>query len=251
MSKSQAAIFWARHGHNVMTVAAAAGATATVVLGSKAAITATNQVRDWQFENDIYELEFKEHWWDLVKVTWKTYLPTAVALTGTIASIIAIRNIGASNAAMYANMASAANATFEAYSKKVVEKIGEEQEREVRQEVAKDQVAENPPPSTLVVSGDEVIFMDSYSGRYFKDTVENIRSYVNEINKQVLDDMFASLDDLYELYGLEPTADSHAIGWNADRLLEVDFVLAEAPGMKPCFRLDYQPSPVMGYDRFA
>jgi hypothetical protein len=127
----------------------------------------------------------------------------------------------------------------------VLEKVGERKEREIRDEVAKQQMRDHPIHKTPIIitgKGDHLCF-DEYSGRYFQGDIEKVRSAVNDINFQVLHDDSASLSDYWHLIGLDSTSNSDDLGWRSDKKLECHYTSELTKEGTPCLAITFTTSP--------
>ena len=81
--------------------------------------------------------------------------------------------------------------------------------------------------------------------------IDKINKAVNEINRRINQELYVSLNDLYEELGLEGTTLGGVLGWNSnDGLLEVHFSSHLASDGVPCLALDFNNLPKYDYDRF-
>jgi hypothetical protein len=182
-----------------------------------------------------------------IPLVWKLYVPAVGTGVVTIACIVSANHISTRRAAVLASAYSIAQEGFQEYKVKVLEKIGEKKEKEVRDEIAQDRVAKNPPAEIYIVNEGEVLCMDTHSGRYFKSTLENIKAAQNTINYRIRNDNYASLSDFWDCVGLRKTAESDEIGWNVDANLEIEYGSAITEDGKPCITIGFQTIPVRGY----
>lgn len=188
---------------------------------------------------------------DRVKLVWKLYIPPVMLGSLTIAAIIGANHIGSKRAAAVAAAYTISEKAFAEYREKVVEKIGDSKERSVRDDLARDQVAKNPQSeSNVVVMGTgDVLCCDLFSGRYFNSSVEELKKAQNDTNYQVLNDSYASLSDFYDRVGLPRTDYSEEVGWNQDKLLDLEFSAVIAEDGRPCVTYRFQVQPIRGYHR--
>ena len=77
------------------------------------------------------------------------------------------------------------------YRNKVVEVVGEEKEKEIRDSIAKDRVEDRPVITCL--GKDDYLCYDMLSGRYFKSDIDKIQKAVNDMNYKLLNDNILSL----------------------------------------------------------
>lgn len=238
---------------SILTGIAVVGTVTTALLTGKASFKAATirnkEIADWEQEL----LPIKEEARILLPLVWKLYIPAATTGVLTIVCIIGANRIGSRRAAAIAAAYSIMDKAFEEYREKVVEKFGKNKEQAARDEIAQDRVARNPIGSreVVIVAGGDVECFDSFSGRYFKSNMESIKAAQNELNHKINNDYYASLSDLYNLLGLAQTKYSDEVGWNCDKLLEIEFSTVLSEDSKPCLCLTYRVDPVRGYYRIS
>jgi hypothetical protein len=79
--------------------------------------------------------------------------------------------------------------------------------------------------------------------------MESLRKAQNDINHKIVNDYYASLTDFYNLIGLAETAYSEEVGWNSDKLLELEFSAVMSSDNRPCISIAYNYAPIRGYSR--
>ena len=179
-------------------------------------------------------------------VAWKCYIPTAISIGVTVSSIVALNYFGERRVAAASAAAALSEAAFSNYRSKVIERLGDEEEKTVYKE-SKAAELHDKAHEFIIIGDDDVLMLDEWSGRYFKSSVETIRAAVNDTNKDVFDNVYASLEDFYERIGLEPTIESQEVGWNSDSLMAVSFTPIMAPNNKPALAISYDARPFGGY----
>lgn len=188
---------------------------------------------------------------DKIKLVWPLYVP-AVSVGATTITAIVMSNHAASKKIAALTVASGiSERALQEYKAKVIEKIGEKKDIEIRDEIAKERIANNPPSKeVLVVGAGDVLCFDMMTGRYFQSTVEQIRQAENKINFEILNHMYASLSKFYDEIGIPPTPYSDTVGWNGmtDRF-EVRFSTVMSPDQRPCIAIDFEPMPGPEYTR--
>lgn len=228
----------------ITTVTAVSGVVGTAIFAARGGIKAHEVLEDLKQEQEV-------DWKEAVKATWKFYIPTGICMSVSIASVILLHNEGARRLAASAALYALSEQSFAEYREAVVEKIGEEEESKVRKEITKQKLKDRAEEvNSIVIGGDEVLMLDSLSGRLFKSTVEDVRAAVNEINNEIIHNLYASLSEFYTLVGLDETAYSDDIGWNQDDLLQIDFEPAMAPNKRPCLEITYNVMPIDGFRSF-
>lgn len=190
---------------------------------------------------------------EIVENCWKLYIPAAAVGAATIACVIGANRVGARRAGALAAAYTLSEKAFLEYKSKVIEKIGEQKEQTVRDEIAQDRVNRNPSGGAdiFVTGAGEVLCYDSYTDRYFFSDMEKIRRAVNDINKQILHDMYASLGDFYQRIDLPRTEMSEEVGWTTDNTLDVNYSAALTDSGKPCIVLTFAVKPIRNYYKFG
>jgi hypothetical protein len=180
-----------------------------------------------------------------VGLIWKLYIPPALSASATIATIIYANRVESRRTVAAVTAYSVAQRALEEYQTKVVEKFGERKAIAAHDEIIQERIDRDPPGREIIISDEaNVLCRDDFTGRYFQSNMETLRRAVNDINKQIIHDGFASLTDLFHLIGLSKTGVSDKLGWTSDRLLEVRFTSALAEGTRPCMVLDYSVAPI-------
>lgn len=183
---------------------------------------------------------------EIVKLTWKCYIPAACMGAVTIACMIGSVSISQRRNAALATVYGLTETAFREYKDKVVETIGKNKELKVRDDISGDRVKANPASSAeVIITGKgEVLCLDSLSGRYFKSDIEAIRRVVNQVNKELMTNMWMSLNELYFYLGLQSIKVGDQLGWDVDKgLLEVSFSTQLADEGQPCLVINYDVEP--------
>ncbi len=232
----------------LLTAAGVTGAVTTAFLTGKATFEAAAILREMEdTPSGNYEpLTGIE----AVKMVWPEYIPAAGTLVLTVAAIIMSHQINTRRAAALAAAYSLSEKAFVEYRSKVVEHIGGKKEEVVRGEIAQAKVSENPQGSReVIISSGEVLCHDAFSGRYFNSTVELIRQAQNDVNEEVLQNMYCSLSDFYTKIGLPTTTMSEEVGWNIDTKMDIRFSTVMSNDGRPCISIDFSKIPVRDYHR--
>jgi len=170
---------------------------------------------------------------------WRHYIPAGICGVVTIACVVGSTKIGHRKFLAAAAAYSVTEQAYSQYKEKVVEQLGENKERAIRDEIAKDNVLKNPPKPGLVVSGKGVVCCEEYTMRYFESDMESLRHAENQLNAKLLRHDVANLDDFYYLVGLSPTQYSADIGWMSSRLMELAFRSVLMEDGRPCLAFSY------------
>lgn len=227
----------------ILTGIGVAGVVATAYLTGQASIKAYRILEENESSYD--PLTTKEK----VELVWTLYIPPVTTGLLTVTCIIAANRIGNRRAAAIAAAYSLTERAFEEYRNKVVERIGERKEELVRADIVQDRLNENPPPSreVLMIGAGDVLCLEAFTGRYFNSNAEKLHAAENRVNARLIQDMFASLSDFYDLIGLDHTEFSDEVGWNVDKLLDLTFASAIAPDGRPCLSFSFRVVPIRNY----
>lgn len=236
---------------SILTTIGVVGTVTTAYLAGKASFEAANIINLKEGIEGTPE-DPKEQIKQRVQLVWKLYIPAATMGTATIACIIGANRIGTRRAAGMAAAYTIAEKTLGEYKNKVVEKFGERKEEQVRTEIMQDRVNDS-----FYEIGDEVygaeageLCYDKFCKRYFRSTVEGIRSIQNDFNHSLLHDGYMSLAEFYRMLDIPAPSYTEHIGWNADRLLDVKISSVLTPTSKPCIAIEFREDPISDYGRF-
>lgn len=225
----------------ILTSFAVVGTVTTAVLAGKASFQASKIIAD---EWDAKGMGNEEK----IRLTWKLYIPAVVAGTTTVTCIIAANHIGSRRAAAIAAAFKLSEELATEYKERVVKTLGAKKEEDMRAQLAQDRMNRTTGGDTIIITGTDVLFYDQLTGRFFKNSMENVNKAVNEINHQINNFYHASLTEFYEKIGLTGTVFSDELGWNSDELLDVKFS-ATLLDDKPAIGIEFRTTPIRGYDR--
>lgn len=241
----------------ILTASAVVGTVATAYLTGRATVKAVEMIHHDIIEqkaeialrtpSERYFRTYREN----VELVWQLYIPAVTTGVATIAFIIAANRVGARRTAAAMAAFALSEKALDEYKDKVVERIGKNKEQKIRDEIAQDHVTKHPAPADIVLheGGLSVLCCDLFTGRYFVSDMQTLRSVENDINHQIIGDMYVSLSEFYDAIGLEKTSMSDDFGWNLDKLLELEFSTALTPSGKPCLTMNFRVAPIRGFHR--
>lgn len=233
----------------VLSGIAVTTSVATAVLSAQGSFRAAQMLRMEEIRREISVLDPEPMTLrEKAELVWPCYAPAAVTGVVSVTCIIFANRIGTRRAAAMAAAYTMSRDAFSEYKDKVVEKFGKGKETKVRDEIAADQVRNNPNDREIIISGpNEVMCYDSITGRYFKSDVESLRKAQNDVNRQILHDMSAPLSEFYSLIGLPQTPYSDEVGWNHDHELELQFTTVLSEDGTPCISINYETYPIRNF----
>lgn len=221
-----------RNSTVILTGLAVTGTISTAILAVEATPKAMRIIEKAKCETNL----------EKIKVAWKCYIPAGLVCATTIGCIIGANAINNRKNAALAGLYSLAQSTFKEYQEKVIQTIGENKERKVRDDIDSDRIIKNPPSTDFIYSGTgEVLCYDVFTGRYFNSEIEKIKKIVNELNRRLMTEMFISLNDFHFELGLGSTSLGDNLGFDLDDgLLEVKFSSQLTEEGRPCLVLNYE-----------
>ena len=79
--------------------------------------------------------------------------------------------------------------------------------------------------------------------------MEELKKAQNDINYQIINGWYASLTDFYDLLGLPSISQSDDLGWNAEKLVELQFGTVLSDDGRPCIAIEFLHMPLYNYYR--
>lgn len=209
-----------------------AGVLSTSYLVGKASFKAAEML-----EPEALDLPNKEK----VKIIWKCYIPAGISGSLTIAAIFGASKVSGRRTAAAVTAYSITERAFSEYKEKVVEQIGKGKEQKIRDELAQDRVTQTPPSSreVVILGKGNVLCCELFTRRYFRSDMETLRRAQNDINAKIINELYVTLDEFYDLLGLSFTSVSSNIGWDSNRLMELSFSTVLSDEGEPCLAFDY------------
>lgn len=239
----------ARHAPEVLTGFGIAGMFTAVIFAVRATPKAVKIIEERETEKGE-ELTKAE----TVQTAWRCYIPTAAACLGAVICFISANAVHAKrSAALTAAYALSESALLE-YRQKVIDTVGEKKEEIIHTAVVQDKIDKtHPAKSEVIITGNgDTLCFDAFAGRYFHSDKAKIDRAVNELNRMILSDDFASLNDFYDLIGLKHTELGDSLGWNSKHRGYVDarFSSHLTEDSRPCLAISFNVAPKYEYDRY-
>lgn len=222
-------------------------ATSTVmaVKATPKALTLLEEERSIRVENDEPELTKM----DVVKTAWTPYIPSIALYALSTACIFGSTSIINKRNSAIVTAYKLTEKAYKEYKNAVVEQIGETSEKEIVEKINARKMEDTPYNETLIIGTGDSIFYDSLSGRYFKSTMLAVEKSVIDLNFRILNDMYVSVNDLYELLGIEYTTTGYNMGWNIDNKLDLYYSSKITEDGQPCIVLNYANEPSASFDK--
>lgn len=191
---------------------------------------------------------------ETIKTCWKCYIPATLTTVLSAVCLIGASTVSAKRNAALATAYSISEAALREYQEKVVEVIGEKKEKAVRDAVAKDQIERDPVTKSEIViidSNSNTLCYEPLSGRYFKSTIDKIKKAEIKLDRQMIQEMYVSLNDFYWEIGLDGTDLGDQMGWNLSKgYMDLSFSSQLADDGTPCAVIVYGIPPVYDYQNY-
>lgn len=255
----QAQTLIAENSAALLTGTGVIGVVTTAVLTGKASIKAYQLLERhektlWEEsplgeENDPKDLTTIEK----ARVVGPLYVPAIASGMTTIGAIIFSYRISVSKSAALAAAYGISEKAFSEYKEKVLEHITPKKAGEIDDDVAKQKMVNNPPPSSqvMVVADGDVLCLDAFSGRYFRCSLEKVRRAENDINIDISNHSSGTLGDFYEKIGLPQTDISEKFKWSLNNICEIDYSTQMTDDGRPCVVVTFLNAPTPMYDEFS
>lgn len=234
-----------KNSPHILTGLGCAGVLSTAILAVKAtpkALAILDEETLYREQKHFIPLKKLE----VVKLTWKCYLPASFVGVASIGCIIGANTVHVRRSAALASLYALSESAFREYKTKVVQEIGKVKETKVRDEIAKDHIAKNPPTSGNVIftGNGDVLCYDKMSGRYFMSSYETLRQKVNDLNYRLRNEMSIPLNDFYYEIGLPSIDLGDLMEFNVEKgLIEPSYSTQMSDEGKPCLVIDIEVYP--------
>ena len=239
-----------KYSPGILTGIGIAGMIGATFMAVKATPKALYLIETKKEESEVEELTPVE----TIKTCWTCYIPATLTTVLSAACLIGASTVSAKRNAALATAYSISEAALREYQEKVVEVIGEKKEKAVRDAVAKDQIERDPVTKSEVViidSNSNTLCYEPLSGRYFKSTIDKIKKAEIKLDRQMIQEMYVSLNDFYWEIGLDGTDLGDQMGWNLSKgYMDLSFSSQLADDGTPCAVIVYGIPPVYDYQNY-
>lgn len=195
-----------RAAPSILSILASAGVVGSVVLAIKATSKAEKMLEE---SKRCFPRKTKtEIFTDVLPL----YLPTIICGASTISCIIGANRLGHQQRLSLVGAYAMLDQSYKDYQKKVKKMLGEDGEKEIRDELIKDDLAEYEPGES-----DLPLFYDIYSKRYFNRSMEEVIEAEYHVNRNFILKWAVDLNEFYRFLGLEPTDFGKTVGWSCTK----------------------------------
>lgn len=208
----QVTVFCKRNASTILTTLGGAGVIATTVIAVKATPKALRAIDKATTEKGEDLTVF-----ETVRVAGPAYIPAVVTGVGTLTCIFGANVLNQRKQASLVSAYALLDNSYKEYRKKVNELYGEDADLRVKEEIAKDRYEE----SGIEVNDNTLLYYDSFSGRYFESTSENVLRAVYELNKLIVEEGCACLNEFYDMLDIPGIDGGDDIGWSSGAMADM------------------------------
>ena len=209
--------FWNQNGSTILTCLGGAGVIATAVVAVKSTPKALELLKEAEVEKGE-ELTRVEK----IKMAGPVYIPSILIGIGTLSCIFGANIMNKRHQAALVSAYTLLDSSFKEYKQKVKNVYGEDGEKTIRAELAKDKLKDVDLDEYEDEYEDEKqLFYDEYSKRYFRATNETVLRAEYELNKLLAEDCYVGLNELYDLLGIDPVDYGEYVGWSSAQMFEM------------------------------
>ena len=192
-----------RNAPTILTSIGGVGVVSTAVMAAKATPKAMLILEQAEAEKGEELTKFEK-----VKAAGPVYIPTALMGMATITCIFGANALNTRNQAVLTSAYAMVSSSYQEYKKKVNELYGQEGEEQVVRSIARDNYDGEK------ATGETELFYDEFSGRFFKSTVEAVQRAEYQINRDLVMQDWATINDFYGYLNIPHVDGGDAIGWS-------------------------------------
>ena len=192
--------------------------------------------------------------WEIIGIYVKLYGISALMELIALVCFWGAHGIDIRRQMVLSGIAATAEEALREYQSKTRQMIGEEAEKEVRNQLAQDVVDKTPPINTVILPGNaETEFIIGSPPQRFRATYTQVKDAQNDANWEMLQNMYVSESELFwmldpEKKYLKPDWDSGQVGWNLDKMLVLDIGWGSNPDHSPVGVITYRDKDGNRYD---
>lgn len=188
---------------------------------------------------------------EILQTVWKCYIPTAIAeglFIGCSLKSGAVSNKAIAAATAVAKVTQENLSNLEQATKDIV---GEKKAKRIEEQAAQVYLDKHPMNgrNPIETGKGDTRFIDSWHGAAFRSSINHVESCKNRVNEMINAGDAVSLNDWFDLLGIQPDKAGYNEGWSADTtgLLEVYFDPGVWTDGEPCFVIKYHVEPSNKY----
>lgn len=224
-----------------------AGVVTTGVLSAKAGYKARGIIDeaegryDLADPNAVVDLTVQEK----AQLTWLCYATAGISGAGTIAAAVGTHTVHTKRANAMAALYAVTSNKLDDMTEKAEELLGPKKTQQLQNDVAQKSIERRPESGdTEVLMTDEgtELCYDDWSGRFFMSSMPRLEAAINDVNRQLIDEGDASLNDWYDRVGLPDIPMGQSFGWSGTKI-EGKFGAVTAKDGRPAISIWFHQAP--------
>ena len=160
---------------------------------------------------------------DIIRVTWKCYIPSVFVGLSTIACIFGSNIINKQKQAALAGAYTLLRENYTQYKNAANKVFGDDADSKIKEQIAKDVFIHHDGYSLYLPDKDlseKILCYDMFSERYFKTTMTAVLNAQYHINRNLALQGHVTLNNFYEFLGIDKVEGGDEAGWTFDDLGE-------------------------------
>ena len=206
-------MFLKRNSSTILTGIGGVGVVATTVMAITATPKALKRIEIAKEEKGEELTKF-----EIVKTAAPVYIPTILTGATTLACIFGANALNKRQQASLMSAYALLDHSYKDYRNKVTEMYSDDANRVIQTELAKDAYEKE---DEIEVEDGNTLFYDSFSGRYFETTMENVLRAEYELNRVFATSGYACLNEFYDDLHLEKFDYGEELGWSTYEMGEM------------------------------
>lgn len=182
---------------------------------------------------------------EIAQFTWKEFTLPTISAVGSIAAAIGTHTVHTKRANAMAALYAVTSNKLDDMTEQAEALLGPKKTQQLQNEVAQKTVDRDGLTSDAEVlmtdDGTELCY-DEWSGRWFMSSMQKLESGINDVNRFLIDDGSASLNDYYDSIGLDHIPMGDSFGWSAKKI-EAKFGSVIAPNGKAAISISFHKAP--------
>lgn len=197
-----------------------AGVVTTGVLAAKAGYRARGIVDETQARMNEEEASHDLTNQEIIQLTWMCYTLPAISAAGTIASAVGTHTIHTKRANAMAALYAVTSNKLDDMTERAEELLGPKKTQQLQNDVAQRAVDREEFEDSEILMTDDATTLcyDEMSGRFFMSSMQRLEGAINDINRQLIAEGDASLNDYYDHVGLPPIQMGNSMGWSGGKI---------------------------------
>ncbi len=224
-----------------------AGLVTATVQGIMATPKALDNIEDAKEQLGVDKLGPKE----MIQATWTCYLPTVIITGLSIACVVGGSKKEFKRNAALITAYKMSEAALSEYKDNVLKVLDDKKKALLDEKTAKTVIDKHPVPEKEVkniiinqINQGNVACYDSISAQPFYSNKDKLSTLETELNRQLFDEGFVSLNDVYEKLKIDRSSIGDDLGWPVENgNIKFEYTSTLDKNGIPCLVLEYDKRP--------